>query len=402
MNLESLKAGFMSYLAEKLEEEGKPVSPENLKASAASIFMNGDEFKEYLVQEYNADASIFSKSINEIMNMDFVNGELVESFDDGSSPKISNEDIAAFLEIMNDFNNTSFDINADESPLLGSQALESEAQNLFASDFEAAAQGETPAEQSFDSAPDVNGEAVPNEILPEVNSDIASEEVSGFESADVNSDGSAVDETNTAEGEIAGSEITEGEIAEGEITEGEITDGEITEGEITEGEITDEEITEGEITEGEITDEEIIDDEFSDGEIEEDALAEKLEEFYSNPDVLNALDYDKDGVLSDEEKSRFEDYVKNNYDETGKISEEDLDKILKEIEDGEFNYDNAPVENGEISTDEELKADDEAEDNKEVEKADETANAAPSTSPAAAGGSSGGGGVGGGGGISSG
>ena len=116
MNLESLKAGFLSYLTEKFEEQGKEVPEQALSTSSASIFMYGNEFKEYLVEECNADASIFSKSMNEIMDMDFENGELVDKSDDTDMgvSKLSNEQITEFLDSVEDMNNVEFDIPESE------------------------------------------------------------------------------------------------------------------------------------------------------------------------------------------------------------------------------------------------------------------------------------------------
>ena len=74
MNFEALKVGFKSYLEEISEISNKTYSTEN---ADISIFMYADEFKNYLSDELNCDSSIFSKSINEILDMEIVNGKLV-------------------------------------------------------------------------------------------------------------------------------------------------------------------------------------------------------------------------------------------------------------------------------------------------------------------------------------
>lgn len=75
MNNISLLKGFTSYLEELNEVSGKNY---NTSSDSVSIFMYANEFKNYIADELDVDASIFSKSINDILNMDIVNGKLVE------------------------------------------------------------------------------------------------------------------------------------------------------------------------------------------------------------------------------------------------------------------------------------------------------------------------------------
>ncbi len=75
MNFETIKLGFLNWLEEKNEAEGKEIATNN---PDMSIFLYNAEFKNYLIQEVGADSSIFSKSINEIMSMEIVNGKLVD------------------------------------------------------------------------------------------------------------------------------------------------------------------------------------------------------------------------------------------------------------------------------------------------------------------------------------
>ena len=82
MNITSLIQGFSSYL-ENLNE----ISEKNYNTSSSnvSIFMYSSEFKSYIADELDiADSSIFSKSINDILSMDVVNGKLVENKDENT------------------------------------------------------------------------------------------------------------------------------------------------------------------------------------------------------------------------------------------------------------------------------------------------------------------------------
>ena len=90
MNISTLIQGFSSYLESlnKLSEKEY-----NTNSSSISIFMYSSEFKSYIEDELNiSDTSIFSKSINEILSMDVVNGKLVENDEEGSDIFVSEED----------------------------------------------------------------------------------------------------------------------------------------------------------------------------------------------------------------------------------------------------------------------------------------------------------------------
>ncbi|MBQ3640434.1 hypothetical protein II906_00645, partial [bacterium] len=74
MNFEQIKMGFKSYIEPKLSEEERAKLTDS---TDFNIFRYGKEFKEYLVEEVGADASIFSKNITDILKMEFVNGKFV-------------------------------------------------------------------------------------------------------------------------------------------------------------------------------------------------------------------------------------------------------------------------------------------------------------------------------------
>lgn len=97
MKISQLIQGFSSYL-EGLNETSN--LDYNINPSRISVFMYSSEFKEYLTNELNiSDASIFSKSINDILKMDVVNGQLVDKEDENSgtfeSSTVENTDAEA-------------------------------------------------------------------------------------------------------------------------------------------------------------------------------------------------------------------------------------------------------------------------------------------------------------------
>ena len=73
MNINAIKAGFAQYL-----EELNEISNKNYKDvySDVSIFQYSTEFKRYVAEEMDADSSIFSMSINDILDMEVKNGKL--------------------------------------------------------------------------------------------------------------------------------------------------------------------------------------------------------------------------------------------------------------------------------------------------------------------------------------
>ena len=75
MNINSLIQGFGAYLEElNKTQNGKY----NTKGTNVSIFMYANEFKNYLSQNVKTDVPISSMSINDILNMEIVNGKLTE------------------------------------------------------------------------------------------------------------------------------------------------------------------------------------------------------------------------------------------------------------------------------------------------------------------------------------
>lgn len=80
MNLDYLKESFLSYLSEYNKFKGQQETQNDAldNFSDISFFIYQKEFKEYLVKEYGADSTIFSKSIFEIMQMEIQDGKLTQ------------------------------------------------------------------------------------------------------------------------------------------------------------------------------------------------------------------------------------------------------------------------------------------------------------------------------------
>ncbi len=245
MNFEALKMGFFSYLEEKLNGDANS-KQEPIQNSAISVFMYSDEFKDYLVEEVGADSSIFSKSINEIMQMDFVNGKLVEPAEEiGDTFESENE-----TEPPKTAENSDFMTNI---------------MNEFFAD-----------------------ENVINTLDADASGDLDMDEVGAFYQ------NIGVDNEN--------GEVTFDDIAMGFQS---IQNGEYQ---------TDEEKS------------------------PVDLLLDKV---YDNKTVIKTIDIDGDGILNDEEKAKFEEYIKG-YDKNsnGELTEEAIKCAFDDIMAGKFSYDN--------------------------------------------------------------
>ena len=75
MGLEAIKLGFFNYLKELSEKTSKEYKVEN---SDVSIFSYSSEFKSYIEDELSASSDFSSMSIDDILEMDVVNGKLVD------------------------------------------------------------------------------------------------------------------------------------------------------------------------------------------------------------------------------------------------------------------------------------------------------------------------------------
>lgn len=89
MNLNQVKNDFIAYIKTEIEPK---VDKEYIDIdSDYSIFKYSGEFKEFLQHNLKADASIFSMSINEILDMDIENGKLVDPEEDQTGDTFESE-----------------------------------------------------------------------------------------------------------------------------------------------------------------------------------------------------------------------------------------------------------------------------------------------------------------------
>lgn len=106
MDFNRIKDGFKLYLAELNEKKGKSINEDLKLNNTASIFLHSNEFRNYLSSEYQIDTSIMSKSINDILNMDVVNGKLVDveemedavDFENGEFFDVAGDEVEAASE----------------------------------------------------------------------------------------------------------------------------------------------------------------------------------------------------------------------------------------------------------------------------------------------------------------
>ena len=72
-------SGFAKYLVEKGKISEEEILQQYQMADEISVFMYSDCFKDFLVEENYADSDIYTKSITDIEEMDFVNGKFVSN-----------------------------------------------------------------------------------------------------------------------------------------------------------------------------------------------------------------------------------------------------------------------------------------------------------------------------------
>lgn len=114
MNIESLKNKFITELLESLKTDP---SKEDLTAEDISIFEYADEFKDFIADECNIDASELSYNISDLMKLeidDFGQFEYAET-DENSSNEDANKNnfIASFLNLFLNDENIKNEIDAD-------------------------------------------------------------------------------------------------------------------------------------------------------------------------------------------------------------------------------------------------------------------------------------------------
>ena len=113
ISFETLKSGFIQYLQSC--QEKNPQKHYNIDSDNLSLFMYSDEFKDYLIKKIGCDSSIQTKSISDIMKMQFVGGKLVEPDSKEAINYIDEAKSLMELEIESQKTSSSQDNNAELS-----------------------------------------------------------------------------------------------------------------------------------------------------------------------------------------------------------------------------------------------------------------------------------------------
>jgi len=79
LSFESLKSGFRDYLNELVKDKPWKAKRYNIESDNISIFRYGNEFKDYLSKENLLQGSLADISIDDILAMQIINGQLVEA-----------------------------------------------------------------------------------------------------------------------------------------------------------------------------------------------------------------------------------------------------------------------------------------------------------------------------------
>lgn len=280
MNFESLKAGFKDYLiklqAQKTGKSEAQVENEEFSASSTNIFLHEDEFKQYLAREVGQDVSIFSKSIDEIMEMQIVDGKLVDAKEE---------------------NKNNFD---DEAKLEEAQSLQDSLVASMEAENSQGEAGEIPQEMM---------EGVSEFVTDDFNAMLQDENVISTLDADGSGDLN-IDEVGSFLGTIN-------------------TDND--------DKLSFEELSAGftSIAEGKYQETYLEPQSESAGNF----INRVLDGVYEDKDVIKALDLDGDGKLNDDEKAKFEEFIKGYNSDGDELTEADIKRAYDDIKNGEFSYD---------------------------------------------------------------
>ncbi len=123
--------------------------------------------------------------------------------------------------------------------------------------------------------------------------------------------------------------------------------------------------------------------EINNDEKKETEINKLLNNIYADNQVVSTLDIDGDGVLSDDEKTKFEKYITGYSDNTEDLTENDINKAYDDIKNGTFKY-------GEEELPEDIE---QPEDTDTTNKDDKTQGAANNNSASRSGGAGGSGGA---------
>lgn len=279
IDLSVLKKGFKEYLEDKTI-----VEPDKVQNKSASIFLNSEEFKNYLVEEIGLDKSIFSQDINSLMkgiqdgsllneNKDVIDKDAAENLKNLEEEQklLENEDSISF-EDEEDGSESENEIKADEGEEVSSDT-------------------ETNKDDSFMA-----------QALSEALSD--SEVINCFDS--------------DKDGELSAEEIEE-------FLSGANLDKDIKE-------LTFDELSK--IVQGIYG---VEDSEYNE---------QLLDKVFDDEDVINVIDLDNDGKLSDEEKAKFREFITGYTSGGDKLTLDDIKNSFNDILNDRFDYTSVKKEAG--------------------------------------------------------
>ena len=101
MKFQALKLDFLAYLEKILQNSGDSAKLAELKNGEISIFMYADEFKEYL-NEKTDNVSIFSKSLSEVLSMDFSSDQFISNDSTAETDALISDTDNLFIGLVNE------------------------------------------------------------------------------------------------------------------------------------------------------------------------------------------------------------------------------------------------------------------------------------------------------------
>lgn len=101
MKFQALKHDFLAYLEKILQSSGDNAQLAKLRNGEISIFMYADEFKEYL-NEKTDNASIFSKSLSEVLSMDFSSDQFISNDSTAETDALISDTDNLFIGLVNE------------------------------------------------------------------------------------------------------------------------------------------------------------------------------------------------------------------------------------------------------------------------------------------------------------
>ena len=274
INLEQLKADFKKY-QERMAREESRITGEPVEIKDGSIFLNSDEFKNYLVEEYGADSSVYSKDINEIIEeLTHELSQTPQEVDEQSAKKQEQEKTPEEKELDEQARHITITDSNGEERTINLSSYEKVMSNSFDDDFVMQA-----IQDAFDE--DIEQEAFNN---------TESNKIQEFYENSLNSQNEDEIEANEADNS---NEINSDE---------------------------------NEDTQNQTMSDYSLNDEL-------------LDNVYQDEKVISTLDSDNDGVLSSDDKTEFQDYIKGYDGDEAELSRADILRSYEDIQNDEFSYD---------------------------------------------------------------